>query len=125
MLTGSAKVELRPPLKPLRSVVGNGVYMILLEKRSRDHDLFVVFRDSAGEIVPWPNPAVLRTERAQDIDEPCPACQHNQWDMVEIRTEPDFECYRQRGLVCATCGLQYGGWEDVGRKRPGYAAGQA
>jgi hypothetical protein len=118
MLPGSATVELRPPATPRQSVIANGVYMILLDREPPGPGPFVVFRDQAGEIVPWPNPKVLKRQRAPDADEPCPACGATEWDMVDIRAEPEYEHYRHRGLVCATCGFQHGGWTPVGRRRP-------
>jgi hypothetical protein len=117
MLAGSAVVELRPPVKPRESVIANGAYMMMLDKEPAGPDLFVLFRDESGAIVPWRNPAVLRRNQASDAHEPCPACGNTEWDRVEIRTGPEYEHYRHRGLVCATCGLQYGGWEAFGRRR--------
>ncbi len=120
MLDGSATVELRPPVEPRESVIANGVYMMLLPKEPPGPDLFALFRNNAGMIVPWPSPAVLKRDRAPDAPDRCPACDNKEWDMAEIRTEPAHEHYRHRGLICATCGLQYGGWTAFGRKRPGF-----
>lgn len=118
MLAASTAVEFRPSVEPRESVIANGIYMMLLDKEPPGPGLFVVFPDQAGAIVPWRNPAVIRRDRAPDAHEPCPACGSAEWDTVEISTGPEYEHYRHRGLVRATCGLQYGGWEALGRRRP-------
>lgn len=120
MLPGSAVVELHPAAKPRESVIANGVYMILLDQEPPGEDLFVVFRDDDGVIVPWRNRTVLKRRPAADAQGPCPACGDTRWDRVEIRTGPEYEHYRHRGLICATCGVEYGGWEAFGRRRPGF-----
>jgi hypothetical protein len=79
----------------------------------------VVFQDSSGQIVPWPHEGVLKREKVADADRPCPACGNLAWDAIEVRTAPTATRYRRRGLVCGACGLQFGGWTEVGRRRPG------
>lgn len=125
MLAGSAVVELRPSVPHRKSVVARGVYMMLLDEEPPDREIFVVFRDEIGSIVPWPHPAVLKRCRATDRDESCPACGSREWDTVEIRTEPEVEHYRHRGSVCSACGLQHGGWTAVGPRRREFRAARA
>ena len=42
---------------------------------------------------------VLRRSPVTDTDVKCPVCGALAWDAIEMRTEPDEECYRLRGLV--------------------------
>jgi hypothetical protein len=119
MLRGSTQVEVRTPVAPDEVVVAGGVYMTLVRDHVLQRDAFVVFRDDQDRIIPCPVADELKREPVTDTDVPCRACGKVTWDAVEVRSRPTSSRYRQRGLVCGTCGHQWGGWTDTGRRRPG------
>jgi hypothetical protein len=121
LVAGSERVEIRAPVDPQQIVLAGGAYMALLPDRVAPGEVFVVFRDRAGRIVPWPSPELLKREPVVDTDVRCPACGELAWDAIEVRSEPQDSHYRQRGLMCRVCGRQHGGWRAVGRRRPGAA----
>ncbi len=116
MLPGSRSVALRPDVASIATVVTNRAYMILLPPGMRE-DWAVVFRDPAGQIVPWPNPQILKRGPAEPDGPKCQAGNSPDWDTVDIRTEPDHEYYRVRGRICHACRFHYGNWMALGRRR--------
>jgi hypothetical protein len=62
---------------------------------------------------------VLKRSPVTDTDVTCRSCGALAWDVVELRTEPDDDYYRMRGLVCRACGQAWGGFRPTGRCRPG------
>jgi hypothetical protein len=100
-------------------VVVQRAYLGLLPDPVEPSDIFAVFRDDEGRIVPRLPPEALKREPVPDATAPCPACGEVTWDAIEVRTDPDHVYYRQRGVICRTCGLQHGGWRSIGRRRRG------
>jgi hypothetical protein len=117
LVAGSDRAEIRPLVDAAHVVLAGGAYMALLPGRVAPGDVFVVFRDRAGRIVPWPSLEALKREPVVDTDVRCPACGELAWDAIEIRAEPQDSHYRKRGLVCRICGHQHGGWRAAGRRR--------
>ena len=121
LVAGSERVEIHAPVDPDQVVLAGGAYMALLPGRVAPGEVFLVFRDRAGRIVPWPSPEELKREPVVDTDVRCPACGKLAWDAIEVRAEPQDSHYRKRGLVCRVCGHQHGGWRAAGRRRPSAA----
>jgi hypothetical protein len=119
LLPGSTRVEVRTPVAPERVLVAGGAYMALVREHVQQHEALVIFRDDRDQIVPWPVARELKREPVTDATVACPACGELDWDAVEIRSPSTARRYRQRGLVCGTCGHQWGGWTDTGRRRRG------
>jgi hypothetical protein len=121
LVAGGARVEIHAPVDADQVVLAGGAYMALLPGRVAPGEVFVVFRDRAGRIVPWPSPEALKRELVVETDVRCPACGELAWDAIEVRAEPQDSHYRKRGLVCRVCGHQHGGWRAAGRRRSGAA----
>jgi hypothetical protein len=116
---GACEVEIRAPVDPLELVVAGGAYVALLPARLDTRNVFAVFRDDNGAIVPVRpvDAEVLARHLISDTDTVCPACGECDWEAIQIRASPDRDFTREEIVVCRVCGRQEGGRRSAGRRR--------
>ena len=116
---GRARSRSARPFDPLELVVVGGAYVALLPARLDTRNVFAVFRDDNGAIVPVRrvDAEVLARHLITDTDTVCPACGECDWEAIRIRARPDKGFTREEIVVCRVCGRQEGGRRSAGRRR--------